>query len=172
MPYDPARHHRRSIRLRGYDYAQAGAYFITLVTQDRARLFGRVTGGAMALSEAGRIAEQEWLRTPLVRPNLDLDAFVVMPDHMHMILVIERRAERAGQPQHGAFRSPSETVGAIVRGFKGAVVRQIRALQAAPELKVWQRDYYERIIRDEAALHNIRRYIGQNPARWQEKHGE
>lgn len=172
MPYDPARHHRRSIRLRGYDYAQAGAYFITLVTQDRRRLFGRVAGGALALSEAGRIAEQEWLRTPLVRPNVDLDAFVVMPDHMHMILAIERRAERAGQPRQGAFRSPSETVGAIVRGFKGAVVRQIRALQAAPDLKVWQRDYYERIIRDEAALQNIRRYIEQNPARWQEKHGE
>jgi len=171
MPCDPARHHRRSIRLRGYDYAQAGAYFITLIVQHRAPLFGRVVDGEMVLSDAGQIAEQECLRTPLVRPNVDLDAFVVMPDHMHMILVIERRALGAPSLDPGAFRSPSQTVGAIVRGFKGATARQIRGKLMAPDLAVWQRDYYERIIRDEVALHCIRRYIEQNPARWHEKHG-
>jgi REP element-mobilizing transposase RayT len=163
VSYNPDRHHRRSIRLRGYDYAQAGAYFITLCAQGRDRLFGRVVGGAVELTEIGRIVAEEWEYTPALRPNVELDAYVVMPDHMHGILVITQRDEGAAAPQAaGELRSPARTVGAIVRGFKGAVVRRVGR-------PIWQRDFYEHIIRSEAALDRIRRYIEANPARWEER---
>jgi putative transposase len=159
MSYDPDRHHRRSIQLQGYDYAQAGAYFITLCTQGRARLFGRVTRGVVELSDIGRIVAEEWERTPVVRPNVELDAYVVMPDHMHGILVITYHDGGAARAEAGSpLRSPTRTVGAIVRGFKGAVVRRAGT-------PLWQRNYHEHIIRDAAALDRIRCYIAANPAR-------
>ena len=163
MSYDPNRHHRRSIRLQGYDYAQAGAYFITLCAQGRAHLFGRVMGGAVELSDIGQIVAEEWERTPAVRSNVELDAYVVMPDHMHGILVITHRDDEAdAPPATSALRSPKRTIGAIVRGFKAAVVRRAGR-------PIWQRDYYEHIIRSEAALDRIRKYIIANPDRWQAK---
>jgi REP element-mobilizing transposase RayT len=163
VSYDPDRHHRRSIRLQGYDYAQAGANFITLCTQNRARLFGHVLCGAVELTDIGRIVAEEWERTPAVRPNVELDAFVIMPDHIHGILVITHRDEGAVQPESIArLRSPAHTIGAIVRGFKGAIVRR-------SGIEIWQRNYHEHIIRNEAALARIRRYIVANPARWEEQ---
>jgi REP element-mobilizing transposase RayT len=150
-------HQRRSLRLRDYDYASAGAYYVTICTAVRLAVFGQVVGGVMHLSQEGAIAEQEWLRTPLLRPNVELDAFVVMPDHMHMIAVIATHAPLASTP--GSFQSPSQTIGAIVRGFKGAVTKQIG-------WPVWQRNYYDHIVRSDRDLERIRRYIAENPARW------
>jgi putative transposase len=163
VSYDPERHHRRSIRLQGYDYAQAGAYFLTLCTLGRARLLGRVTRGVVELTDIGRIVAEEWERTPSVRSNVELDAYVVMPDHVHGIIVITQRDEGAARSEATAtLRSPERTIGAIVRGFKGAVVRR-------GGMPVWQRNYHEHIIRSEAALDRIRRYIVANPARWEEQ---
>jgi REP element-mobilizing transposase RayT len=88
MTYDPTRHHRRSIRLRGYDYTLAGAYFVTLVTQDRAALFGDVVDGIMRLNDAGRMVQAVWDEIPLFYPGVDVDAFVVMPNHIHGIIVL------------------------------------------------------------------------------------
>ena len=163
MSYDPNRHHRRSIRLQGYDYAQTGAYFITLCTQGRARLFGRVTRGVVELTDIGRIVAEEWERTPSVRSNVELDAYVVMPDHIHGILVITHRDDGVAPLEASStLRSPARTIGAIVRGFKGAVVRR-------GGMPIWQRNYHEHIIRSEAALDRIRTYIVANPARWEEQ---
>jgi len=92
MPYDPNRHHRRSIRLKGYDYSQAGAYFITICTQDRACLFGKVVNGEMRLNDAGRMVLAEWNMLPERFPHVVLDAFVVMPNHVHGIVVITNPA--------------------------------------------------------------------------------
>jgi putative transposase len=157
---------RRSIRLPGYDYAQIGAYYITLCTHNRAWLFGHVADGSMVLSEAGRIAERALLQTPDVRPNILLDAFVVMPNHVHVIFVITYRD--AAAPQGAAtFGSPARTVGAIVRGYKGAVTSQINKLYGSERL-IWQRNYYEHIVRNDADLNRIRRYIEANPARWRD----
>lgn len=168
MSYDPNRHHRRSIRLPGYDYARVGAYFITICTHGRARLFGQVARGAMVLSELGQIAEDEWRRAPALRPNVALDAFVVMPDHMHAVVVIERQtSDCAGRPT--AFHSPSQTVGAIVRGYKAAVTRRINDARGVAPSPLWLRNYYEHIVRDDADLDRIRRYIANNPARWEER---
>lgn len=177
--YDPRIHHRRSIRLRGYDYSQAGMCFLTMTTQDRACLFGDVMGNEVDLNVCGRIVREEWLRTPLVRPRIELDEFIVMPDHFHGILIIleERNGDEGtlsdlvGANGHSPrqvtpFRSPSRTVGAIVRGFKGASARRMNELRQTPGLRVWQRNYYERIVRDGNDLDRIRNYIRNNPGEW------
>jgi putative transposase len=156
-------HQRHSIRLPGYDYAQGGTYYVTICTSQRARLFGHIVDGRMTLSDLGHVAEQEWLQTPHIRPNVCLDAFVVMPDHFHAIVVITDRAEVTAT---SGFRSPSHTLGAIVRGFKAAVTKQANTISVTSGLIVWQRNYYEHIVCDDADLDRIRRYIAANPLRW------
>jgi len=177
MPYDPNRHHRRSIRLKGYDYSQAGAYFITLCTQDRACLFGKVVNGEMRLNHAGRMVLAEWNRLPERFPQVVLDAFVVMPNHVHGILVIADPAPTVGAtvgatPTVGATTRVAPTVGNIIGAFKSRVtVEYIRGVKTSgwPPFRgrLWQRNYYEHIIRNERALNAIRQYIMENPRRWQ-----
>lgn len=171
MPYDPEQHNRRSIRLDGYDYGQPGAYFVTICTYKRMGLFGEVMDGQMRLTPFGRIVADEWRRTERVRDNVRLDAFVMMPNHVHGIIVITRRPDRCrGESQFAPtmreFRSPSHTLGAIVRGFKGAATRRINRLRGAPGEPVWQRNYYEHIVRNWRDLERIRQYIAENPAHW------
>lgn len=201
MPYDPDRRHRCSIRLRGYDYAQAGAYFVTICTHERQALFDDPM--------PRQIAEQQW--QALVRAGergrisgrIALDAWVVMPDHVHGIILIEGGdggydEGRAQQPQdhyhwnddraaaplqqrlqqgrgtadvdndapHGlGINVVPGSLGAIMRSYKATVARRIKALQHAYSTPVWQRGYYEHIIRDDKSLGRIRRYIATNPAR-------
>src|SRR5437868_13402885 len=119
MAYNPLIHHRRSIRLKGYDYSQAGAYFITLCTYNREHLFGEIVDGNIILSEYGQIAFNEWARTSQIRPNVLLDVFVIMPNHLHGIILI--RKGECNSP----LRSPTNTIGAMVRGYKSAVTKQI-----------------------------------------------
>jgi REP element-mobilizing transposase RayT len=196
--YNPAIHHRRSIRLKGYDYSQPGLYFVTMNCQHRKRLFGEIRNGEMIMNGYGKIVHEAWRQTPLIRPGVSIEAFVVMPDHFHAIIRINETSEpRHECPAH--FTSPSRTVGAIIRGFKGATTKKIkerwlahmREREASQEpgraespqadsypprqeepgpaisidQKIWQRDYYEIIIRDERALRNISRYIIENPRR-------
>lgn len=192
--YNQNKHHRRSIRLVGYDYSQAGLYFVTLVCQDRAQLFGDIKDGIMYLNEFGQIAADEWLHTQEVRNNVVLHEFVVMPNHIHGIIEIQYPKESSNIV--GAFKSPSQTIGAIVRGYKIATIKRIKELgskgensksedskgeskgelQFAPttreiikslEYKIWQRNYYEHIIRDEKAYNNISNYIIENPVKWE-----
>ena len=171
--YDPKRHHRRSIRLKGYDYTQPGAYFVTICTYQRASLFGRVVDGEMAVNELGKIVREEWFRTARVRPYVELfdDEFVVMPNHIHGIIWIvddKHVAQRRCAPTGGI--TPTNVVpgslGAIIRAFKSIVTKRINALRGTPGAPVWQRNYYEHIIRTERALNRIRRYIVENPLRW------
>ena len=170
MPYDPEKHDRRSIRLPDYDYGQPGAYFVTICTHDRVCLFGDVVDGRMHPTDFGRITRDEWRRTKRVRDNVALDTFVVMPNHVHGIVVITHRPDSRGEspfaPTTREFRSPSHTLGAIVRGFKGAATRRVNRRRGTPGEPVWQRGYYEHVIRTRRALDRIRRYICQNPARW------
>jgi len=157
--------------LRDYDYAQAGAYFITICTVQRECLFGSIGNGILTLNDWGQVASMEWLRTPAVRPQVELDEFIVMPNHLHGIVVIGDAGERRrGAPpaQDGpVWRAPSQTIGAIVRGYKSAVTRQIRTLCGVTDTPVWQRNYYEHVIRDERELDRIRKYVVDNPARWE-----
>jgi len=174
-------HNRRSIRLKGYDYSSPGKYFITICTNNRECIFGDVINGEMVLNDLGEIAHIEWLNTENIRDNVKLDVFVIMPNHMHAIFRITHSIVGANrdsplQQRHRRqtkddgisplFKSPSKTVGAIVRGYKGAVTTKINTLHQFSGQKIWQRNYYEHIIRDDESLNHIRKYIMKNPVLW------
>ena len=169
MPYNPDVHHRRSIRLKEYDYTQKGAYFITIVTYRREPLFGEIVDGVMQLNESGEIARREWFKTAELRPFVELyeDEFVVMPNHAHGILWMnddvgaERRSAPTDMPHVTAG-----SLGAIVRAYKSAVTYAINAARQTRGMVVWQRNYYEHIIRNDADLNRIRNYIVNNPLKW------
>lgn len=171
----PARN-RRSVRLRGYDYSQAGAYFITICTQNRHCLFGGITEGAMVLNDAGRAVADCWLQIPDHFPNIELDEWVVMPNHIHGIVVIVVRANNHSPVQSNDY-SPlpanpphptgtARTIGSMVRGFKIGVTKWYRQRSAAS--KIWQRNYWDHIIRNESELNRIRQYILDNPMQWEQ----
>jgi len=173
--YDPSVHHRRSIRLRGHDYAGRGVYFVTICVADNRPLFGTMVNGRMASNDAGRIAARCWREIPNHFPHAALDEWIVMPDHVHGIIVLRRdghppgRGEKCFAPTgcapavpNGTFRprGTSRTIGSIVRGFKIGVTKSLGG--ESP----WQRNYYDIIVRDQPALNNIRAYIRNNPADW------
>jgi putative transposase len=164
--------HRHSIRLRDYDYSQEGAYFVTICTHNKESIFGDVVNGKMQLNEYGHLVEAEWLKTANIRDNIELDAFVIMPNHFHGILAIVDNCSRGtarcaptfANRQFGKIMSAS--LPAIVRSFKSAVTRRINELRSASNMPVWQRNYYEHVIRNEDDLAEIREYITNNPQKW------
>jgi REP element-mobilizing transposase RayT len=211
MRYDPAKHHRRSIRLKGYDYATPGAYFVTMCAKDRACAFGAVVGNEMTLSDWGRLIAEEWAALPQRFAHIALDAFVVMPNHVHGIITIvddgrtgasrtgavtapppPPNAPRPGAPRTGAVTAPPPTappfgtgavtappfgtgavtaplpepLGKIIAYFKYQTTKHINETRATPGAPVWQRNYYEHIVRHDRELNAIRRYIHDNPRRW------
>ena len=121
MNHDAREHHRRYTRLRGYDYSQSGAYFVTVCVQNRQSVFGKVTNGRMMLSEAGRMVEEEWLKTPAVRPQVQLDEFVVMPNHFHGIIMIRNESGTVGATRR---------VAPTIRRLAGPMVGSIGAMMA------------------------------------------
>lgn len=166
--------HRHSIRLKDYDYSQAGAYYVTVCAYNRECLFGNILDGEMRLNDHGRVVEEEWVQTANIRENIELDVFVVMPNHFHGILVITKggdmgegrgtghralMVERFGKPTSGSLPT-------IIRYFKSAVTRRISSLRGSSAEPVWQRNYYEHVIRDETELDHIREYIVNNPLKW------
>lgn len=200
MEYDPNLHRRRSIRYKGYDYSQEGAYFITLNIFKRQHLLGQVMKESMRLNCFGEIVAQEWLRTKEIRANITLGEFIIMPNHLHGIIHIDYSLGNISHDQIGKFQSPSHTIGAIVRGFKGASTRKIKeilsqedftypAINAPDKIEnkylsesslncleidlsksIWQRNYFEHIIRNRRAYQSISAYIRNNPRRWSLKH--
>ncbi len=168
MRYDPEKHHRRSIRLKGYDYSQAGAYFITIVTQGRVCMFGDVVDGAMCLNDTGRIVAEVWQWLATQYDYVMLDAWVVMPNHLHGIMVITDPDGDADQGRGGSRTAPTrrKSVGRLVGAFKTVSTKRINERHGTPGAVVWQRNYYEHIIRGAASLARIRRYIATNPSRW------
>jgi putative transposase len=156
MKYDPAIHHRRSIRLQGYDYSQAGAYFVTICTQNRECLFGDIVNGGMRLNEAGRVVESVWDGLPGHYAHVELDAMVIMPNHFHGIIVL---APTPAAVRHGLSE--------IVRALKTFSSRRINEMRQSTGAKLWQRNYWEHIVRNEPELNRIREYIHNNPAQWE-----
>ena len=168
---------RRAMRLRDYDYRQNGAYLVTLCTHQGACLFGDILDGDMVLNELGTIVQDEWLQTETVRSYIELDAFAVMPNHLHGIILLsdngdERASHRSDGDVRAARRAARSTtlqagsLGAIVAQFKGTITKRSRQLPDCPDMPIWQRNYYDHIIRREAALNHIRAYIDTNAARW------
>jgi REP element-mobilizing transposase RayT len=177
---------RRSTRLKDYDYAQEGAYFVTICAQGRAHIFGEVVNGEMLVSPIGEVVQTCWDAIPVHFPHVELDAFVVMPNHLHGILVIAEYPTRDVGAQYIAplqtapqsMLHPQTTaakggvtpnnvargsLGSIIRSFKAAVTRLVAS---QVETSIWQRNYHDHIIRNIAQLDHIRAYIAANPARW------
>ena len=211
MIYDPNIHHRRFIRLKGYDYSSPGAYFVTTVTHKRECLFGEIVEGSMHLSKMGVIVQQVWLESPNRYFHVVLDAFCIMPNHIHGIIILTDTLGRGGSelqrpsvtdqirekskiesdaPQTRPYiQRPSVTdqireeskiesnapqtrpytrhgIPEIIRAVKSFSARRINRFRGISGVPVWQRNYYERIIRNENELNTIRRYILYNPLQW------
>ncbi|MBI2172040.1 MAG: transposase [Chloroflexi bacterium] len=169
-------HRRRSIRLPGYDYASPGGYFVTLCTFQRLPLFGDIVNGEMHLNNCGRIAQDCWNAIPGHFPNARLDAFIVMPNHVHGVLWLTPVGAQHAAPLRSAVPRHTATpnnvlpgsLGAIVRSYKSAVSRNASTIHQTTPRFLWQRNYYERIIRDDAELNAVRQYIIDNPTNWQD----
>jgi REP element-mobilizing transposase RayT len=166
MPYDPNVHHRRSIRLPNYDYSQPGAYFITICVQNHACLFGKIhitqNGAELELNVRGKMIHNIWQEMPFYNPGLVLDQFILMPNHLHGIMVLDASAQRNDLSLPG-----------IVRTFKAISTKRYAEgvkKYGWPRFpgRLWQRNYWERIIRNEKELHAVREYIYCNPAKWED----
>jgi putative transposase len=162
MAYDREKHHRRSIRLKDYDYGQSGAYFVTVVTHDRACLFGDVADGKMQLNNVGQIAKAAWDELPAKFPLVRLDAFIVMPNHVHGIIMVG--AQFIAPKINEGVMNHAPTLGEMVRAYKARSTRLIR--QAGTPNFAWQRNYYEHVVRNEESLNRVRQYIVNNPTHW------
>ena len=171
----PDQQRRRALRLRDFDYAQTAAYFVTVCTYRRACLFGDVTDGKMLLHDPGRIVQAAWQALPEHYPHVRVDAFVVMPNHVHGIVILAPK-DSVGAGLAGAGWKPAPTESStiarrhglpeIVRAFKTFSARRVNAARAAPGTPLWQRNYYEHVVRDADELNRIREYIDLNPVQW------
>jgi REP element-mobilizing transposase RayT len=185
MTFDPEKHHRRSIRLRNYDYSQPGAYFVTICTYQKRPWFGEIKNGQMYLNQLGKIVADEWLKTCKIRPNFQLDEWVIMPNHFHGIVIINdysgdnqslgngqsasrfRRTQFDQLTDHDAPpQQKPNSLSSCIAGFKSAVTKRINLLRQNRDTPIWQRNYYESILRDEKYLAVVREYIINNPRNW------
>ncbi len=166
---------RHSIRLKDFDYSQSWWYYVTICTQNHIELLGEIKNNEMVLNEFGKLVEEEWNKTKTIRKNVELDYYIIMPNHLHGIIIIDNAVgatrwvvqnisskDRAIEPIAPTLNSNS--LGSIIGQFKSVTTKRIRKA-GITEFK-WQRNYYDRIIRNEKELFNIRKYILQNPLKW------
>lgn len=163
---DSRTHHHRSIRMPGYDYTQPGAYFVTICTWQKTILFGDIFAGEIKNTSLGKIAQRELERLPQRFLHIQLDCFTVMPNHIHMLIVIlgnlpqGNHIEQFGRPVSGSIPT-------IVRSYKSVVTSQIKMRRDAPKFPIWQSNYYEHVIQNETEWGQIRMYIENNPIQWE-----
>ncbi len=170
---------RQSIRLHGYDYAKTGAYFVTICIRNQACLMGKIADGEMVLNRAGQMAESVWVELPARFSNIQMDEFTIMPNHFHGIVIIQRRGESCIRPRSGTgdhqdrpYGTLPESISRIVQAFKsistGEYIRGVKSHDWSPfPGKLWQRNYYDHIVRDDDELAKIREYIKNNPLKWE-----
>ena len=171
--YDPNNHHRRSIRLPFYDYSQEGWYFVTMCALGHKCLFGKFENGNIELYRFGRVVNRCWKWLAEQYDYVNLDEYVVMPNHMHGIIIIRRSGSCIYDSGEGGSRTaPTEDtrkckpLSRLVGAFKTVSTKQINIIRNTPGRKLWQRNYYEHVIRDEDELNHIRQYIAENPTNW------
>lgn len=167
---------RKSTRLRGYDYTQAGAYFITICTHTRECLLGEVVNDEMRPNEYGNIVRFQWNEIPVHFSDVGTASFVVMPNHIHGIIVLTDACRGGVTPPNrvttldktGTEPVPlrKRTLGQIVAYFKYQTTKSINQIRSTPGAHVWQRNYYEHVIRNQTDLEEIREYIVNNPLKW------
>jgi REP element-mobilizing transposase RayT len=199
MTFNPEIHHRHSIRLPNYDYSQPGYYFVTLCAHDRECLFGDIENNNIVLNEIGMLIKKKWHDLPIHFPGIELDRMVIMPNHLHGIIIISDHCRGGVFPPIGILPSNSND-GGIIRGAQTNQIRQDRRMICAtaplrngktldqmiawfkyqstkeinrivsgnPNVKIWQRNFFDRIVRDDEELSRIRNYIATNPGTWKE----
>ena len=170
MKYYPGKHHRRSIRLKGYDYSQPGAYFVTICIWNRGCVFGEIENAEMNLNEYGFIFQDCWNNLVYHYSHIQLDTYVIMPNHVHGIIIITDTGVEAGSCVRAGLKpSPTDKLHRlpeIVRALKTFSSRKINIARSTCGVPVWQRNYYEHIVRNEKELNSIREYIINNPLQW------
>jgi REP element-mobilizing transposase RayT len=183
MTYNPHLHHRQSIRLKGYDYTQTGAYFVTICTYQRNCLFGEIVDGEMKLNISGEIAKSSWLSITRHFANVELDEFVIMPNHLHGIIIIVDNEVKQDFSENQNLSSQcfdntgiksvkingtqSQSLAAIIQNYKSVSSRKINQIHQAKGNVIWQRNYYEHIIRNAEVFNQIHQYILNNLINWQ-----
>ncbi|MFH1943097.1 MAG: transposase [bacterium] len=183
MIYDPKKHHRRSIRLKGYDYSQPGAYFITVCSQNRECIFGTIQDDKMILNRFGQVVEEKWNNIPKHFPHTRNDTLGVMPNHIHGIIFIIDLGAKHSMPNFSCYSnntilnaSPlqgrprgtkSGSLSANMQNYLSVTTRKINQLRRTPGAQLWQRNYYKHIIRNEKDLNKIREYIIHNALKWE-----
>jgi putative transposase len=163
-----AQPHRRSIRLPGRDYSWPDTYFVTICTTKRKPILGRFENGAMRENVLGRLVRAHWMAIPREFASVELDAFTVMPNHVHGLIRLHRRVT-ADEPQYkpAQFAKPhTASISWIVRAFKARVTREARQVLRRSEMTVWQRNYFERVVRSGQEYKEVYRYILENPKNW------
>jgi len=190
MTYNPDIHKRQSIRLKGYDYSQSGLYFITICCYQRECLFGNIINSQMILNNFGQLIKEEWLKSAEIRKEIELDDFVIMPNHFHGIVIINQEINSDFMKNDVDFqdnnvgangRSPLQqipssppkismkpkSISSLIAGFKSATTKKINIIRNTPQNPVWQRNYYDHIIRNDESLAKIREYVQNNPLSWE-----
>jgi REP element-mobilizing transposase RayT len=188
VAYNPDKHHRRSIRLKGHDYSDSGIYFITICTYHREEVFGAIVDGTIELNELGKIVVKHWQWLSTQYSYVTLDEWVVMPNHLHGVLAITDTSRRGGSrtaPTNHCCGTPTpnqccdlptisnndrkrKPLGRLIGAFKTVSTKEINQIRNAPNTPIWQRNYYEHIVRDRTSLQYIRHYIRNNPLSWKE----
>ena len=190
MTYNPDIHKRQSIRLKGYDYSQSGLYFITICCYQRECLFGNIINSQIILNNFGQLIKEEWLKSAEIRKEIELDDFVIMPNHFHAIVIINQEINSDFMKNDVDFqdnnvgangRSPlgqiqssrpkismkPKSISSLIAGFKSATTKKINIIRNTPQNPVWQRNYYDHIIRNDESLAKIREYVQNNPLSWE-----
>lgn len=184
MKFNPDAHRRRSMRLKGWDYSRPGGYFVTICTQGRECRLGKIAGGKMRLSDAGEMVRWTWEELPSKYPGVEIDAFVVMPNHVHGIIVLTDAVGAGPRARPGPHTRPVEgrpqgaaptrfSLPDVVHRFKSLTTARYRSgvarLGWPPfSARFWQRNYYEHILRGEAEMDRAREYVLCNPLKWTE----
>ena len=173
MKFNPEIHHRRSIRLADYDYSQTGFYFITLCTHQKQYLFGEIRNNKMYVNQIGKVVQEEWLQSATIRKEIELDEWVIMPNHLHGIVIINsinNQDKEVIHQEQGASLPPLQrnpkSLSSFVAGFKSSVTKRVRLMSEISDFIVWQRNFYESVIKDDIHLDNTRLYIQNNPVNW------
>ena len=164
----PNNRRRNTLRLQGFDYTQLGAYFVTICTRNRECFLGEVGNGKMRLNDAGRLVKTVWDELPRHYPHIQLDAYIIMPNHVHGIVWLTRGAGLKPAPTNTNDDKARHGLPEIVRAFKTFSARRINSLRRTVGTPLWQRNYYEHVIRNDESLNRIRQYIMDNPSRWDE----
>ena len=190
MAYNPDIHKRQSIRLKGYDYSQSGLYFITICCYQRECLFGNIINSQMILNNFGQLIKEEWLKSAEIRKEIELDDFVIMPNHFHGIVIINQEINsdfmkndvdfqdnnvgaNGSSPLQQIQSSPPKismkpkSISSLIAGFKSATTKKINVIRNTHQNPVWQRNYYDHIIRNDESLARIREYVQNNPLSWE-----